>query len=152
MNLPQSNKPRIVIIGGGFAGMNLAKNLKNSGYQIVLIDKNNFHTFQPLLYQVATAGLEPDSVAYPLRKVFNHYDDFYFRVVEARHIDAQNNILQTDRGNIDFDYLVIASGAETNYFGNENIERYGMSMKSIREALDLRSLMLQISCLEASRC
>ena len=75
MNLPRSNKSRIVIIGGGFAGMNLAKNLRNSGYQIVLIDKNNFHTFQPLLYKVATAGLEPDSIAYPLRKIFNNYAD-----------------------------------------------------------------------------
>ena len=123
--------------------MNLAKNLRNSGYQIVLIDKNNFHTFQPLLYQVATAGLEPDSIAYPLRKIFNNYDDFYFRIAEAKSIDCEGNSLQTDKGKIDFDYLVIATGAETNYFGNKNIENYGMAMKSVREALDLRSLMLQ---------
>ena len=123
--------------------MNLAKNLRNSGYQIILIDKKNFHTFQPLLYKVATAGLEPDSIAYPLRKIFNNYDDLYFRVAEAKSINCKNNSFQTDKWNIDFDYLVIATGAETNYSGNKNIENYGLAMKSVREALDLRSLMLQ---------
>ena len=123
--------------------MTLAKSLRNSGYQIILIDKNNFHTFQPLLYQVATAGLEPDSVAYPLRKIFNHYEDFHFRMAEAVSINSENRTLLTDRGEVEFDYLVIATGAETNYFGNKNIEHLGMAMKSVREALDLRSIMLQ---------
>lgn len=143
MNLPQTNKPRIVIIGGGFAGMNLAKHLKNSPAQVVLIDKNNYHTFQPLLYQVATAGLEPDSITYPLRKIFNHYPDFYFRVASAQKVDPENNLVITDRGTVNYDYLVIALGAETNYFGNKQIEHYSMPMKSVREALDLRSLILQ---------
>lgn len=143
MNLPQSNKPRIVIIGGGFAGMNVAKNLKQIDAQVVLVDKNNFHTFQPLLYQVATAGLEPDSVTYPLRKIFNHFNDFYVRIASAKSIDSDNNRLITDKGDIDYDYLVIATGAETNYFGNKQIEHYSMPMKSIREALDLRSVILQ---------
>ena len=123
--------------------MNLAKNLKNINAQVVLVDKNNFHTFQPLLYQVATAGLEPDSVTYPLRKIFNNYNDFYFRIAAAKSVDTKTNILITDQGNIAYDYLVIATGAETNYFGNSRIRHYSMPMKSIREALDLRSLILQ---------
>ncbi|MEQ9423448.1 MAG: NAD(P)/FAD-dependent oxidoreductase [Cyclobacteriaceae bacterium] len=143
MNLPKTNKPRIVIIGGGFAGMNLAKNLKSVNAQVVLVDKNNFHTFQPLLYQVATAGLEPDSVTYPLRKIFNNYDDFYFRVAEAQEVDTEREVLITNRGEIEYDYLVLSTGAETNFFGNENVARYSMPMKSISEALDLRSLILQ---------
>ncbi len=143
MNLPQTNKPRIVIIGGGFAGMNLAKSLRNAPAQVVLIDKNNYHTFQPLLYQVATAGLEPDSITYPLRKIFNRYDDFYFRVATAQEVDTNHNLVITDRGTIEYDYLVVALGAETNYFGNKQIERHSMPMKSVREALDLRSLILQ---------
>ncbi len=143
MNLPQSNKPRIVIIGGGFAGMNVAKNLRNIDAQVVLVDKNNFHTFQPLLYQVATAGLEPDSVTYPLRKIFNHFNNFFVRIASAKKIDIENNLLITDKGDIEYDLLVIATGAETNYFGNKKIEHYSMPMKSVREALDLRSLILQ---------
>ena len=109
----------------------------------VLVDKNNFHTFQPLLYQVATAGLEPDSVTYPLRKIFNHYEDFYFRIASAERVDKENKVLVTDKGDISYDYLVIATGAETNYFGNDRIREYSMPMKSIREALDIRSLILQ---------
>ncbi|MFK7908124.1 MAG: FAD-dependent oxidoreductase, partial [Chitinophagales bacterium] len=84
--LPQTNNPRIVIIGGGFGGIELAKKLRKQEVQIVMIDKNNFHTFQPLLYQVATAGLEPDSIAYPLRKIFKRQENFHFRMAEAQQI------------------------------------------------------------------
>jgi NADH dehydrogenase len=143
LNIPATNQQRIVIIGGGFAGLNLAKSLKNSNYQTVLIDRHNYHTFQPLLYQVATAGLEPDSIAYPLRKVFNHYENFFFRIAEVEAVVAEDKSIVTDKGVLKYDYLVLATGAHTNYFGNENIERYSMPMKSVREALDLRSLILQ---------
>lgn len=143
MNIPQSNQPRIVIIGGGFAGINLAKKLKNLDVQVVLVDKNNFHTFQPLLYQVATAGLEPDSITYPLRKVFNHFANFYVRIAEAKSVDPNTKVLTTDKGDIHYDYLVVATGARTNYFGNKQIEKYSMPMKTVRQALDLRSVFLQ---------
>jgi len=143
LNIPDSNKKRVVIIGGGFGGIQLIRKLRNARFQIVLIDKNNYHTFQPLLYQVATAGLEPDSIAYPLRKMFFGVSDFYFRMAQVVRIEQQSNRVVTDIGELDFDYLVVATGSKTNFFGNKNIERHAMPMKSVSEALDMRSLMLQ---------
>ncbi len=143
MNIPETDKKRVVIIGGGFAGLHLAKGLKNSDFQIVMLDKNNFHTFQPLLYQVATAGLEPDSIAYPLRKLFKGSMDFYFRLAEVEEVVSGDNKLKTSIGEILYDYLVIATGTTTNFFGNKELEKNAMSMKSVSEALDLRSLILQ---------
>jgi NADH dehydrogenase len=143
MNVPESDKKRIVIIGGGFAGIRLILKLKNSNYQIVLVDKHNYHTFQPLLYQVATAGLEADSIAYPLRKMFGKIDDFYFRMAEVNSIDTQKNCVYTNIGHLNFDYLVIASGSTNNFFGNEGFKKYSMPMKTVKEALDIRSLILQ---------
>jgi len=143
MNIPQSDKKRIVIIGGGFAGLTLGKNLRKSDYQVVLLDRNNFHTFQPLLYQVATAGLEPDSITYPIRKVFQKYPDFYFRMADVDRIDAESQLIYTNIGELSYDHLVIATGAKSNFFGNKQVENYSMPMKSIRDSLDLRSLLLQ---------
>lgn len=143
MNIPLSSYPRIVIIGGGFGGVSLAKKLSKQEVQVVLIDKNNYHTFQPLLYQVSTGGLEPDSIAYPLRKVLIGYDNFYFRLAEVDHIDTAGKKLNTNIGDISFDYLVVATGSETNFFGNEEIEKNAMSMKSIPQSLNLRSLILE---------
>ena len=143
MNIPLSSYPRIVIIGGGFGGVSLAKKLSKQEVQVVLIDKNNYHTFQPLLYQVSTGGLEPDSIAYPLRKVLIGYDNFYFRLAEVEHIDTDGKKLNTNIGDISFDYLVVATGSETNFFGNEEIEKNAMSMKSIPQSLNLRSLILE---------
>ena len=143
MNIPASDKKRIVIIGGGFAGLTLGKKLRKSDYQVVLLDRNNFHTFQPLLYQVATAGLEPDSITYPIRKVFQKYPDFYFRMAEVQHVNTTDRIVNTNLGELEYDYLVIATGAQSNFFGNSQVEDYSMPMKSIRDALDLRSLLLQ---------
>ncbi len=143
MNLPNSEKSRIVIVGGGFAGLTLAKNLKHADFQVVLLDKNNYHTFQPLLYQVATAGLEPDSVTYPVRKVFHRYEDFHFRMAEVKEVDTQAKVLKTNKGPLKYDHLVLATGATTNFFGNKGIESLAMPMKSITDALDLRSLLLQ---------
>ncbi len=141
--LPQTNNPRVVIIGGGFGGIELAKKLRNKEVQVVMIDKNNYHTFQPLLYQVATAGLEPDSIAYPLRKIFKRQENFHFRMAEAQEIIAEENKLLTSIGELRYDYLVIATGSTTNFFGLEEIAQNAMPMKSVTEALDLRSLLLQ---------
>jgi len=143
MNIPLSSYPRIVIIGGGFGGVSLAKKLSKQEVQVVLIDKNNYHTFQPLLYQVSTGGLEPDSIAYPLRKVLIGYDNFYFRLAEVDNIDTAAKKLNTNIGEISFDYLVVATGSETNFFGNKEIEKNAMSMKSIPQSLNLRSLILE---------
>lgn len=143
MNIPLSSYPRIVIIGGGFGGVSLAKKLSKQEVQVVLIDKNNYHTFQPLLYQVSTGGLEPDSIAYPLRKVLIGYDNFYFRLAEVEHIDTAGKKLNTNIGDIGYDYLVVATGSETNFFGNKEIEKNAMSMKSIPQSLNLRSLILE---------
>ena len=143
MNIPRNSFPRIVIIGGGFAGISLAKKLRNKKVQVVLLDKHNYHNFQPLMYQVATGGLEPDSIAYPIRKIVQEYKDFYFRLAEVREIDAENNIIYADIGELKFDYLVIATGSKTNYFGNKEIERNSMAMKTIPQSLNIRSLILE---------
>lgn len=140
---PNIDVPRVVIIGGGFAGLKLAKNLSKKDVQVVLIDRNNYHTFQPLLYQVSTAGLEPDSIVYPIRKVFKNHQNFYFRIAKAKNIDSDRNVLNTNLGEIEYDYLVMATGSKTNYFGLKDVEALSMSMKSVIEALNLRSLILQ---------
>ncbi|WP_310381529.1 NAD(P)/FAD-dependent oxidoreductase [Flavobacterium sp.] len=143
MNIPQSKNPRIVIIGGGFAGIALAKKLRNQNVQVVLLDKHNYHTFQPLLYQVATGGLEAGSIAYPIRKVIQEYDDFYFRLTAVKEIDTVNQKVIAEIGDLSYDYLVIATGSKTNYFGNKEIERNAMSMKTIPQSLNIRSLILE---------
>lgn len=143
MNIPNTSKPRIVVIGGGFAGISFIRKLRKSKFQVVLFDKRNYHTFQPLLYQVSTAGLEPDSIAYPLRKIFRKHKDFHFRLAEVETIDPQNQIVETTIGSLTYDYLVIATGTRTNYFGNKSIEANSMPMKTVPQALNIRSLMLQ---------
>ncbi|WP_439130624.1 NAD(P)/FAD-dependent oxidoreductase [Polaribacter sp.] len=143
MNIPQSSFPRVVIIGGGFAGLAAAKGLEQQELQVVLIDKHNYHTFQPLLYQVATGGLEPDSIAFPLRKRFNDVENFYFRLAEVVKIHPEKNILETSIGNLDYDELIIATGSTTNFFGNTNIQKNTMEMKSVPQSLNIRSLILE---------
>ena len=143
MNIPRSSFPRIVIIGGGFAGIALAKKLRNKKVQVVLLDKHNYHNFQPLLYQVATGGLEPDSIAYPIRKVVQEFENFYFRLAEVREIDTKNCKLIADIGEIKYDYLVMATGSKTNFFGNKEMERNCMAMKTIPQSLNIRSLILE---------
>lgn len=143
MNLPQSSFPRVVIIGGGFAGLAAAKGLENQELQVVLVDKHNYHTFQPLLYQVATGGLEPDSIAFPLRKRFNDVKNFFFRLAEVVQIHPDKKIIETSIGNLDYDELIIATGSTTNFFGNDNIQKNTMEMKSVPQALDIRSLVLE---------
>lgn len=143
MNISITSFPRIVIIGGGFAGIALAKKLSKQEVQVVLLDKNNYHNFQPLLYQVSTGGLEPDSIAYPIRKILKDFPNFHFRLAYVTEIDTKNNQVITDIGNLKFDYLVVASGSKTNYFGNTDVEKYSMAMKTIPQSLNLRSLILE---------
>lgn len=143
MNIPQSDLPRIVILGGGFAGIALAKKLKNKPVQVVLLDKHNYHTFQPLLYQVATGGLEAGSIAYPIRKVVHEYKNFYFRLCHVNEINTKSNKVIADIGELKYDYLVIATGSKTNYFGNKEIERNSIAMKTIPQSLNIRSLILE---------
>lgn len=143
MNIPSSDRKRVVIVGGGFGGLKLAKGLKDKNFQVVLIDRHNYHAFQPLFYQVATAGLEPGSIAYPLRKILNSYHDYYFRMADVLHIDSAGKKIETSIGELSYDYLILATGATTNFFGNKNLEALCMPMKTVSEALDIRSLMLQ---------
>ncbi|TND08395.1 MAG: NADH dehydrogenase [Bacteroidetes bacterium] len=142
IDVPVVSLPRVVIVGGGFAGIQLVKHLHGK-FQVVLIDKTNFHTFQPLLYQVATAGIEPDSIVFPLRKLFKGYRHFHFRMATATGIKRNEKTLCTSIGDIRYDYLVIAAGSDTNYFGMEKLMANSMPMKSVSEALDLRSCILQ---------
>ena len=143
MNIPESSLPRVVIIGGGFAGINFARKIANKNIQVVLIDKRNYHTFQPLLYQVSSAGLEPDSIAYPLRKILKNHKNTFFRLAEVESVNSEKNELTTNIGHLSYDYLVIATGTKTNYFGNKSIEKHGMPMKKVPQALNIRSLILQ---------
>ena len=144
MRIPESNLPRVVVLGAGFGGLQVCKRLNKKKFQVVLLDRHNYHTFQPLLYQVATAGLEPDSIAYPIRKIFeNEHDNFYFRVAKAKEVNQKENVLHTSAGTLDYDYLVIATGSKTNFFGNSELEKYAMPMKTVPESLNLRSLFLQ---------
>src|ERR1700748_2457128 len=139
----RSSKPRVVIIGGGFGGLSVAKKLKNSPVDILLLDKHNYHTFQPLLYQVAIGSIEADSVGFPIRRIFTRHKNFSFNLAEVQKITPETNCITTDIGTIHYDYLVIATGSNTNFFGNEQIEHFAMPMKNIPEALNLRSLILQ---------
>lgn len=143
MNVPESDQPRVVIVGGGFGGVALARKLRKAPVQVVMLDRNNYHTFQPLLYQVATGGLEPSSVGFPLRKIFTSHDNFYFRWAEVQRVEHDARRLVTDRGTLPYDYLVMATGTRTNFFGNQDIEQHAMTMKSVPGSLDIRSLALQ---------
>lgn len=133
---------KIAIIGGGFAGIKLARNLSGNDFEVWLFDKNNFFQFQPLFYQVATSGLEPSSISFPLRKLFQEKKNFHIRNEEVTSIDAQNKKLVTAYNNYSFDYLVIATGCTTNFFGNENFKNNAIPMKSVGEALYLRNYIL----------
>lgn len=138
-----AGRPRVVIIGGGFAGINLAKKLKDKPVEVLLLDKHNYHTFQPLLYQVAMGYIEADSIAFPLRRIFGKQKNFTFNLADVKKINPEKNTITADIGEIAYDYLVIATGADTNFFGNKQIEHFAMPMKNVGEALNIRSFMLQ---------
>lgn len=154
---PDSKLPRIVILGGGFAGLALVEGLKHSPVQVVLFDKNNFHQFQPLLYQVATSALEPDSIVFPFRKQFNGYKNVVFRLAEVEEIQPSSNTVVTNKGTLNYDYLVLATGTATNFFGMDTVEQNSLGMKDIRDSLNIRHMMLQnleqaaITCDEEER-
>lgn len=144
LNIPDTTKPRVVVVGGGFGGINLARKLDNRHFQVVLFDKQNYHGFWPLLYQVATAGLEPDAIAEPLRKLFDEdYPDFHFRLVRVTGVDPARKVVQTLIGELHYDYLVIATGSKANFFANQQIQALSFPLKTIPEALNLRSQFLQ---------
>jgi NADH dehydrogenase len=141
----QSNKKHIVIVGAGFAGLKLARKLNNHpAYSITLLDKNNYHQFQPLLYQVAVANLDASNISFPLRTIFKTSKNVKIRVETVVNIDVSNSLLQTNCTTLKYDYLVIATGANTNFFGNESIEQHAMSMKSTWEALQIRNTLIKL--------
>lgn len=143
ITVPDSKHPRIVVIGAGFAGINFIKKFKNKPFQLVLLDKNNFHQFPPLFYQVATSGLEPDSIVFAIRKMFQKYDNLSFRMGEVTHINAQKKTVDTTIGAIDYDYLVIATGSTNNFYGLNDVAQHSIGLKDIQESLDIRSHLLQ---------
>jgi NADH dehydrogenase len=142
-NLPVSAQPRVVIVGCGFGGLRLAQSLADAPVQVVMVDRNNYHNFQPLLYQVATGALEADSIAYPVRKIFAGQKNFFYRMADVKSVDPTTKTVQTSVGDITYDYLVLATGSLTNFFGIESIEKNAMQIKSIPNALNLRSFIFQ---------
>ena len=136
-------KPRIIVIGGGFGGLEVIKSLEGLHAQVVLFDKCNHHTFQPLLYQVATSGLETNSIVAPFRKLFGNQSDFYFRLGEVKNIKPEENYIETSIGGVKYDYLVIASGATTNFYGMTEVEKHSSSMKTIVDATKLRNKIIR---------
>jgi len=140
--IPEPVTKRVVIVGGGFGGLKLALKLLKLDYQIVLIDRNNYHLFQPLLYQVAMSGLEPSAISFPLRKVLQN-TRVHFRMAELEAVHPESNEILTDIGTLYYDYLILATGAKTNFFGNEAIEKNSMQMKSAPDALFIRNRILK---------
>lgn len=142
-NQQDKSYPKVVIVGGGFAGINLAKKLKIAPLEVVLLDRHNYHTFQPLLYQVATGALEVETIAFPIRRMFQRQHNFTFLLTEVKKINPANNTIKTSIGEINYDFLVLATGATTNFFGNKQLEHFTMDMKTVPQALNLRSMILQ---------
>lgn len=135
---------KIVIIGGGFAGINLAKSLANNkDFQVTLVDKNNYNFFPPLIYQVATAFLEPSSISYPFRKLFFGKKNITFRLAELIRVDAAANKVILSNGELEYDQLVFSTGAESNYFGMENVQKNAIPMKTLTDAVEMRNRLLQ---------
>ncbi|MFA0961082.1 NAD(P)/FAD-dependent oxidoreductase [Roseivirga sp. BDSF3-8] len=150
--LPENDLPRVVVIGGGFAGLNAIKKLKNKPVDVVLLDKHNYHQFVPLIYQVATSGLEPDSVSFPLRKRFRDYNNVTFRLANVERIDHAQNKVITNKGFLTYDYLIIASGSVTNFLGNNKIKEHCYGLKTVEDAIHIRSLMLSHLEMAAQTC
>lgn len=142
---PQTKQQRVVIIGGGFAGLSLARDLSKQPVEVVLVDKNNYHTFQPLLYQVATAGLEPEEITYPLRSIVQGQKNVRFRLGEVSKVDwKQKRVYFTDNQSLSFDFLVLAAGATPNHFNIEGAAQNTYTLKSLSDAIRLRSHILQL--------
>ena len=137
------NLPNSVIIGAGFGGISIAKSFKNKPVNVLLIDKHNYHNFQPLMYQIATGGLEPDSIAYPVRRIFRNQANFSFRMANVISVNTESNLLHTTIGEVAYDYLVIATGSTNNYFNFEPVKQKLLTLKSIPDALNIRSYIYQ---------
>ena len=142
-NIPDTSQKRIVIVGAGFGGLALAQKLEKNDVQIVLIDRNNYHQFQPLFYQVAMAGLEPSSISFPLRKIFQKKQNVHIRITNVTKVVPQESRIETELGDIQYDYLVLGMGAGTNFFGMQNMIDNAIPMKSVSEAIYLRNRVLQ---------
>lgn len=141
-NIPKSDLPKVVIVGAGFGGLKLAMKLMKKKFQVILLDKHNYHQFQPLFYQVATAGLEPSAISFPLRKIFHGSKNVTFRMAQVDYFDPKIKRIYTDMGYLDYTYLVMAMGADTNYFGNKNVEESASPMKTVSEALYIRNKII----------
>lgn len=143
-NIPDTAQKRVVIVGGGFGGLTLARRLaKSKDLQVVLVDKNNYHQFQPLFYQVAMAGLEPSSISFPFRKVFQKHPNVFVRMAKVLAVRPSEQEIDTEIGPLRYDYLVLAMGADTNWFGNEQVRANAIPMKSVSEALFLRNAVFE---------
>ncbi|HUW93894.1 MAG TPA: NAD(P)/FAD-dependent oxidoreductase [Bacteroidales bacterium] len=143
-NIPDPGlRKRVVIAGGGFAGLKLARKLDRRLFQVILLDRQNYHQFQPLFYQVATSGLEPSAIAFPFRKIFQNEEAFHFRLCQVLKVLPDTREVETDIGSLHYDFFVIAIGCDTNFFGNKDLQKRTMTLKSIPEALDIRNHILQ---------
>ena len=142
-NIKRNEQRRVVVVGGGLGGLKLVSSLRDTDFQVVLVDKNNYNQFPPLIYQVASAGLEPSNISFPFRRLFQGWKDFFFRMAEVQHIDTEEKAIKTSIGTIHYDDLVLAAGATTNFFGNKNIEASALPMKSVSESMRLRNTILQ---------
>ncbi|KAA6300250.1 MAG: NADH dehydrogenase-like protein [Candidatus Ordinivivax streblomastigis] len=142
INIPQTEKKRVIIVGGGFGGLKLARKLESSNFQVVLIDKNNYHQFLPLIYQIASSGMEPSSISFPFRKIVQSKKNFFFRLAEIRAVFPERKMIQTSIGKVSYDYLVFAAGTTSNFFGNKHIEEMAIPMKNVSEAMGLRNALL----------
>ncbi|MDD4033367.1 MAG: NAD(P)/FAD-dependent oxidoreductase [Bacteroidales bacterium] len=137
------SKKKIIVVGGGFAGIQLVRKLDRKLFDVLLIDKINHHQFQPLFYQVATSQIEPSSISFPLRNIFRRYDHVQIRLAEVFSVDQDKRKVFTDIGTFDYDYLVLAMGCKTNFFGNPNIEKYALALKTTYDAITIRNHILQ---------
>lgn len=141
-NIKRNGQKRVVIVGCGLGGLKLAMSLRHAGLQVVVVDRNNYNQFPPLIYQVASAGLEPSNIAFPLRRLFQGYDNYYYRMADVKSIDSGEKCIATSIGTIHYDYLVLGMGATTNFFGNKNVERNAFPMKTVEDAMALRNHLL----------
>ncbi len=137
-------KPRVVIVGAGFGGLNAARQFASAPVEVLLIDQNNYHLFQPLLYQVATAMVSPSEIAYPVRSIFRKQENLNFRLTEMTGIDPENQIIQTTTGPIPYDYLILAPGGETNYFNLDSVVKNGIGMKNLDDSIAIRNHILKL--------
>lgn len=137
-------KKKVVIVGGGFAGINLAKKLDAKLFEVTIIDKLNYHQFQPLFYQVATSQIEPSSISFPLRYIFRYKQHIRIRLAKVISVDLENSRVETGIGAFEYDFLVLAMGCKTNFFGNETISKHALSLKTTYEAISIRNHILQV--------